>query len=82
MARNDTPDPTTITAPEHGTVVRYQMPGVVSVTVGYGIDPDTHRQVASDATDAVTVEPRPQAVKAAKPVRKVITADTEGVETA
>lgn len=68
----------TISAPEHGTVVRYGMPGVITVSVGFGIDPDTHQQIP--IADPPAVEPRTQRVKA-KATRKVITADTPDVGT-
>lgn len=69
---------------EPATTVRYGMPGVVTVTVPYGIDPVTHQQVPLDDDDAVTAEPVPQPVEQvkSKPVRKVVNPGSKGVGTA
>lgn len=74
-------EPVTHEAPQHGTVVNYGLPGVITMTVPFGIHPESHQQVPLDSTEAVIAEARIQPVKA-KAVKKVVTADSDGVETA
>lgn len=84
MAKKD-PEPMIHEAPVHGTVVDYAMPGVVTVTVPFGIHPESGMQVPLEDKDAVTVEPRITSLrdvsKKGVEVKKVVTPVSKGVET-